>query len=155
MESEIKVSTSFEKFNKLINLDLSVANQMKVKKKQTYEKTTLSFVYKPGSSICVKVDAKEVAEKIGLKDHIGISYFPEEKWFMISGIYATDGVLYPIFYSKNEKKYRCYQKELFEKLTIAAGITFEGSVTTKSFHNVTIEEHPSLGKIALIKTNEG
>lgn len=155
MGTEINVSTSFENFSKSLNLDLSQMTQMKVKKKQTYEKTTLAFVNKPGSSICVKVDAKEVAEKIGLKEHIGISYFPEEKWFMISGVYATDGVLYPIYYSKSEKKYRCYQKELFDKLTIAAGITFEGSVTTKSFHNVTIEEHPSLGKIALIKTNEG
>ena len=154
MGSNINVSVSFEKFSKALNLDLSVAKQMKVKKKHTYEKTTLAFVYKPGSSICVKVDSKDVAEKLGLDEYIGISYFPDEKYFVISSVYATDGVLYPIYYSKNEKKYRCYQKELFEKLTNAADITFEGSVTTKSFHNVTIEEHPALGKIAIIKTNE-
>lgn len=154
MESDINVSASFEKFSKSLHLDLSIEKQMKVKRKQTYGKTTLSFVYKSGSCICVKVDAKEVAEKLGLDEYIGISYFPQEKYFMISGVYATDGILYPIYYNKNEKKYRCYQKELFENLTTAADITFQDGVTTKSYHNVTIEEHSVLGKIALVKTNE-
>lgn len=149
---EFKFSKSFYDFSEKFKLQESIETVMKKSPIREQMKAMLSFVNKPGSSICIKV-ANDIAEKIGIIDYVGISYFPDDRMFMISAEYATSGELYPVHYNKSDKKYRCYRRKLFNQLIEAANISFDGC-TCISYHKVKFEEHPNLGKIALVYLDE-
>lgn len=147
------VSPSFESFSNEFNLDSymkKVESQINALHKN--EKADITFVYKIGSSTCIKI-AKDIAEQIDIADYVGISYFADDKMFVISSKFSNTGVLYPVSYNKTDKKYRCYRAELFKALVEAADITFN-DCTCVSYRNAKVEEHPKLGKIAIVYVDE-
>lgn len=148
----LKVSSSFEQFSKDFNLEEQMTKLIKRPSKGNNEKADLSFVYKKGSSTCIKI-AKDIADKIGITEYVGISYFSEEKMIVISNKFSTSGILYPVSYNKSDKKFRCYRTELFKELVDNIGLSFENR-TCISYQNAEVNEHPNLGVIAQIYINE-